>query len=103
MQNKESFTRWLPLVGLTFAVFVFNTSEFMPIGLLTDIAMSIFSGIFNLGIGSGAYIGGLVVSRLSIEYIGYAGGAIGMIATLYLTLRYFPNMRRREAADIKQK
>ena len=38
MQNKESFTRWLPLVGLTFAVFVFNTSEFMPIGLLTDIA-----------------------------------------------------------------
>ena len=38
MQKKESFSRWLPLVGLTFAVFVFNTSEFMPIGLLTDIA-----------------------------------------------------------------
>ena len=38
MQKKESFTRWLPLIGLTFAVFVFNTSEFMPIGLLTDIA-----------------------------------------------------------------
>ena len=35
---KNSFTRWLPLIGLTFAVFVFNTSEFMPIGLLTDIA-----------------------------------------------------------------
>lgn len=93
MQKKESFSRWLPLIGLTFAVFVFNTSEFMPI----------FSGIFNLGIGSGAYVGGLVVSRLSIEYIGYAGGAIGVIATLYLVLRYFPNMRRREAAEIKQK
>ena len=38
MQKKKSFTRWLPLIGLTFAVFVFNTSEFMPIGLLTDIA-----------------------------------------------------------------
>ena len=43
MQNKESFTRWLPLVGLTFAVFVFNTSEFMPIGLLTDIAPTLIS------------------------------------------------------------
>ena len=79
-----------------------NTIRFAP-EHATSIAMSIFSGIFNLGIGSGAYVGGLVVSRLSIEYIGYAGGAIGMIAALYLTLRYFPNMRRREAADIKQK
>ena len=29
---------WLALVGLTFATFIFNTSEFIPIGLLTDIA-----------------------------------------------------------------
>lgn len=28
----------LPLIGLTFSAFIFNTSEFMPIGLLTDIA-----------------------------------------------------------------
>lgn len=78
-----------------------NTIRFAPENATSG--MSIFSGIFNLGIGSGAYVGGLVVSRLSIEYIGYAGGAIGVIATLYLTLRYFPNMRRREAAEIKQK
>lgn len=38
MQMKNPLTRWLPLIWLTFAVFVFNTSEFMPIGLLTDIA-----------------------------------------------------------------
>lgn len=79
-----------------------NTIRFAPENA-TSIGMSIFSGIFNLGIGSGAYVGELVVSRLSIEYIGYAGGAIGVIATLYLVLRYFPNMRRREAAEIKQK
>lgn len=79
-----------------------NTIRFAPENA-TSIGMSIFSGIFNLGIGSGTYVGGLVVSRLSIEYIGYAGGAIGVIATLYLALRYFPNMRRREAAEIKQK
>ena len=29
---------WLPLLGLTFSAFIFNTSEFIPIGLLTDIA-----------------------------------------------------------------
>lgn len=30
--------QWFPLIGLTLSVFVFNMSEFMPIGLLTDIA-----------------------------------------------------------------
>lgn len=38
MGSKLSFRKWLPLVGMAFAAFVFNTSEFMPIGLLTDIA-----------------------------------------------------------------
>lgn len=75
-----------------------NTIRFAPENA-TSIGMSIFSGIFNLGIGSGAYVGGLVVSHLSIDYIGYAGGIIGLIATLYLAVCYFPNMRRREMAQ----
>lgn len=32
-----SWVNWLSLLGLTFATFIFNTSEFIPIGLLTDI------------------------------------------------------------------
>lgn len=78
--------------------FLDNTIRFAPENA-TSIGMSIFSSIFNLGIGSGAYVGGLVVSHLSIDYIGYAGGLIGLIATLYLAVRYFPNMRRREMAQ----
>ena len=64
----------------------------------TSVAMSIFSGIFNLGIGGGAYIGGVVVTHLSLGSIGYAGGVIGLLAAFYCVGRLFPNMRRREAA-----
>ena len=38
MKDRMQLREWLPLLGLTFSAFIFNTSEFMPIGLLTDIA-----------------------------------------------------------------
>lgn len=49
----------------------------------TTVAMSIFSGIFNLGIGTGALIGGSVCTHLSISFIGVAGGAIVLAALVY--------------------
>ena len=30
--------QWLPLIGIALSVFIFNMSEFMPIGLLTAIS-----------------------------------------------------------------
>ena len=35
MRSKMSLKEWLPLFGITVSAFIFNTSEFMPIGLLT--------------------------------------------------------------------
>ena len=37
-ENGLSIREWLPLAGMTCAAFLFNTSEFMPIGLLSAIA-----------------------------------------------------------------
>ena len=38
MKTKMTSKERLPLIGMTVSAFIFNTSEFMPIGLLTDIA-----------------------------------------------------------------
>lgn len=37
-ESRMSLREWLPLFGMTASTFILNTSEFMPIGLLTDIA-----------------------------------------------------------------
>ncbi len=53
----------------------------------TSVAMSIFSGIFNLGIGCGAYIGGAICTHSSLAYVGYAGALFGLAGLLYWALR----------------
>lgn len=48
----------------------------------TDVAMSIFSGIFNIGIGAGAMIGGLTITHLGLGMIGYVSAAIVLSAII---------------------
>ena len=58
------------------------------------VAMSIFSGLFNLGIGCGTAIGGAVVSRGAIAGIGYVGAGIGAVGVICTVAWLFPAIRR---------
>ncbi|OTG79393.1 sugar transporter [Acinetobacter sp. ANC 4558] len=56
----------------------------------TDVAMAIFSGLYNVGIGGGALIGGFVTLHFGLNYIGIVGGVIatlGTVLALYLVNR----------------
>lgn len=50
----------------------------------TDVAMSIFSGIYNVGIGGGAFVGGLVIASLGLAMVGYVGAGIALLAMVCL-------------------
>ena len=62
------------------------------------VAMSAYSGIFNLGIGSGTWVGGLVVSTAGIADIGIAGALIGAGSFAVCSMQLISSIRRTEAA-----
>jgi len=61
----------------------------------TDVATSLFSGIFNIGIGAGALIGNQVSLHLHVANVGYAGGVIGCLALTWciFIFRRYPQLR----------
>lgn len=71
--------------ALCFTLFcaTFQSQVIASVPEASAVAMSIYSGIFNVGIGSGALIGGKAYSYLGIESIGFVASGICMCAGVY--------------------
>ena len=49
----------------------------------TDVAMSLYSGIFNIGIGAGALVGGLFVTQMGLSVIGFYGALLAVPTLIF--------------------
>ncbi len=59
-----------------------------------DMVMAMFSGIINLGIGTGALLGGYAVTHISLSSVGFVGAAIASVALLLMIfmIKRFPEL-----------
>lgn len=63
----------------------------------TMVAMSAYSGIYNVGIGAGTWVGGLVVGAGALSQVGTVGACIGAVALAVCSLQLVRAIRRAEA------
>ncbi|MCQ2079070.1 MAG: MFS transporter [archaeon] len=64
------------------------------------IAMSLFSGIYNVGIAMGPIVGGLVIDNLGMDLIGYAGSIFTLTALVIAALVLVPRLRAGEDRSV---
>ncbi|MDE8601765.1 sugar transporter [Marinomonas sp. RSW2] len=63
------------IIGLSMQIRVLNVDP-----MASDIIMSLYSGIINLGIGAGALIGGQIIHYAGLANVGFTGALLGMCA-----------------------
>lgn len=93
----------LPLSGGVLALCVLWGVAIMCFGLVmqakvlnlapdaTDVAMSLHSAIYNIGIGGGALLGSVVISQAGVAHIGVVGGLLAgaaLLVCVVTTYRY---------------
>lgn len=71
------------MTAMTFYNLVFQSEIIRVSPEGTSIAMSAYSGIYNVGIGAGALVGGMVCADIGISFVGYAGGCLAAAAALF--------------------
>lgn len=52
----------------------------------TDVAMAIYSGLYNVGIGAGALLGGYVTLQFGLNQIGLIGGCLAIAGSLFAVI-----------------
>ena len=89
--------------GLCYMVFSaalqYHLFEILP-GDAAPVAMSVYSGLFNVGIATGTILGGSVMSDFGIQNIGFAGSAFAAVSTILLLTVLLPMLRRKKNADV---
>ena len=70
VDNKLSLREWLPLIGITVSAFIFNTSEFMPVGLLTDIGATFGTSEGQTGLIISVYAWAVMLLSLPLMILG---------------------------------
>ena len=57
------------------------------------VAMAIYSGLYNLGIGGGTALGGVAAARLGVASVGVVGGVLVAAGTAVALALLLPRMR----------
>jgi DHA1 family L-arabinose/isopropyl-beta-D-thiogalactopyranoside export protein-like MFS transporter len=69
----------------------------------TDLAVSIYSGLYNVGIGAGALLGNHIAGDFGLPWIGTFGGVVGALAVgiAWLALRLHAKREAAVAAPVR--
>ncbi|MEQ5148833.1 sugar transporter, partial [Providencia stuartii] len=103
---------WLVILSIFWGIAIMCVGLGMQVKVIdlapdaTDLAMAIYSGIFNIGIGGGALLGNQVIVHMGMASIGYVGAIFGLISLIWCTF-IFSKIRRKPSpnagGDIRRK